>query len=45
MNCVTIVDPYWLAELGPMFFEVKKDLQTRGVGLSRLQKELDLARS
>jgi pre-mRNA-splicing factor ATP-dependent RNA helicase DHX38/PRP16 len=23
MNCVTTVDPYWLAELGPMFFSVK----------------------
>jgi pre-mRNA-splicing factor ATP-dependent RNA helicase DHX38/PRP16 len=26
MNCVTIVDPYWLAELGPMFFSVKGSL-------------------
>ena len=24
MNCVTIVDPHWLAELGPMFFSVKE---------------------
>lgn len=23
MNCVTIVNPHWLAELGPMFFSVK----------------------
>jgi pre-mRNA-splicing factor ATP-dependent RNA helicase DHX38/PRP16 len=23
MHCVTTVDPYWLAELGPMFFSVK----------------------
>ncbi len=27
MNCVTTVDPYWLAELGPMFFSVKGDNQ------------------
>lgn len=26
MNCVTIVDPYWLAELGPMFFSVKGEI-------------------
>ncbi|KAJ1980930.1 Pre-mRNA-splicing factor ATP-dependent RNA helicase PRP16 [Dimargaris xerosporica] len=24
MQCVTAVDPYWLAELGPMFFSVKE---------------------
>ena len=24
MQCVTSVDPKWLAELGPMFFSVKK---------------------
>ncbi|KAK9727570.1 Pre-mRNA-splicing factor ATP-dependent RNA helicase PRP16 [Basidiobolus ranarum] len=24
MQCVTSVDPYWLAELGPMFFSVKE---------------------
>ena len=23
MRCVTIVDPEWLAEMGPMFFSVK----------------------
>jgi pre-mRNA-splicing factor ATP-dependent RNA helicase DHX38/PRP16 len=26
MNCVTIVDPHWLAEMGPMFFSIKNDL-------------------
>lgn len=26
MNCVTIVDPHWLAEMGPMFFSIKTDL-------------------
>ena len=24
MQCVTAADPHWLAELGPMFFSVKK---------------------
>jgi len=24
MQCVTTVDPYWLAEMGPMFFSVKE---------------------
>jgi len=24
MQCVTAVDPYWLAELGPMFFTIKE---------------------
>ncbi|RKP17302.1 hypothetical protein ROZALSC1DRAFT_30877, partial [Rozella allomycis CSF55] len=23
MQCVTSVDPHWLAELGPMFFSIK----------------------
>lgn len=23
MQCVTAVDPYWLSELGPMFFSLK----------------------
>jgi pre-mRNA-splicing factor ATP-dependent RNA helicase DHX38/PRP16 len=26
MNCVTTVDPNWLAEMGPMFFSIKSDL-------------------
>lgn len=26
MNCVTMVDPHWLAEMGPMFFSIKTDL-------------------
>lgn len=25
MSCVTIVDPQWLAELGPMFFSIRGD--------------------
>jgi pre-mRNA-splicing factor ATP-dependent RNA helicase DHX38/PRP16 len=29
MHCVTTVDPYWLAEMGPMFFSVKEPLGNR----------------
>eukprot|EP00808_Paulinella_micropora_P018763 g35533.t1 len=29
MRTVTVVDPYWLAELGPMFFSIKEDFKTR----------------
>lgn len=29
MNCVTAVDPRWLAEMGPMFFSVKEYYGTR----------------
>eukprot|EP01138_Halocafeteria_seosinensis_P004381 gb/GECG01004481.1/.p1 GENE.gb/GECG01004481.1/~~gb/GECG01004481.1/.p1 ORF type:complete len:1369 (+),score=236.88 gb/GECG01004481.1/:1-4107(+) len=29
MQCVTAVDPEWLAELGPMFFEVKRSAASR----------------
>ncbi|XP_028392273.1 pre-mRNA-splicing factor ATP-dependent RNA helicase PRP16-like [Dendronephthya gigantea] len=29
MQCVTSVDGYWLAELGPMFYTVKESLKTR----------------
>lgn len=24
MQCVTSVDPYWLAEMGPMFFSIRE---------------------
>jgi len=27
MQCVTAVDPEWLAEMGPMFFSIKVSLQ------------------
>ena len=33
MQCVTAVDPYWLAEMGPMFFSVKENF-----GRSRQEK-------
>lgn len=29
MTCVTAVDGEWLAELGPMFFSVKRSFQSR----------------
>ena len=29
MQCVTVVDGEWLAELGPMFFSVKESIRTR----------------
>ncbi|EOD31583.1 hypothetical protein EMIHUDRAFT_418272 [Emiliania huxleyi CCMP1516] len=29
MQCVTAVDPEWLAELGPMFFSIKQQGETR----------------
>ncbi len=29
MQCVTAVEPQWLAELGPMFFSIKEDYQSR----------------
>ena len=29
MQCVTAVDPEWLAELGPMFFSIKQAGETR----------------
>jgi pre-mRNA-splicing factor ATP-dependent RNA helicase DHX38/PRP16 len=40
MNCVTIVDPNWLAELGPMFFSVKEYYGNR-----RDRNELESIRS
>jgi pre-mRNA-splicing factor ATP-dependent RNA helicase DHX38/PRP16 len=36
MQCVTAVDPHWLAELGPMFFSVK---ELHG---SRMKREIEL---
>ena len=35
MNCVTIVDPHWLAEMGPMFFSIKTDLNKTKVELDK----------
>lgn len=38
MQCVTAVEPHWLAELGPMFFSVK-DSHTSRLEQRRKQKE------
>lgn len=38
MNCVTTVDPYWLAELGPMFFSVKGEFTGKK---TKQEKELE----
>jgi len=27
MHCVTVVDPYWLEEMGPMFFSVRQSFE------------------
>lgn len=40
MQCVTSVDPHWLAELGPMFFSVKQAYGNKGGLLKReIEKE------
>lgn len=50
MQCVTAVDPHWLAELGPMFFSVKeaygknsgllrRDIEKQGQ--SQMEKEME----
>lgn len=38
MSCVTTVDPYWLAEMGPMFFSVKGEY-TGNKSKAELEKE------
>ena len=39
MQCVTSVEPEWLAELGPMFFSIKQQGETRA---EKRQKERGL---
>eukprot|EP00854_Cymbomonas_tetramitiformis_P026062 gene26062-31917_t len=29
MQCVTAVEPHWLAEMGPMFFSIKEGITSR----------------
>jgi pre-mRNA-splicing factor ATP-dependent RNA helicase DHX38/PRP16 len=29
MQCATVVDPHWLAEMGPVFFSIREGGQTR----------------
>ena len=55
MQCVTSVDPRWLAEMGPMFFSVKesygtnsnvmkKDIEKQGLREMELQMEAEVRR-
>ena len=39
MQCVTSVDPKWLAELGPMFFSVKPGFGKSDLNYKRMQIE------
>lgn len=39
MQCVTSVDPHWLAELGPMFFSVKQAYGNSGLMKRDIEKE------
>ena len=50
MQCVTAVDGYWLAELGPMFFSVKESGKSRSEGkkiavehLKNMEREMKAA--
>ena len=52
MQCVTSVDPLWLAELGPMFYSVKESVRTRlerkkheKVELNTMEEEMKLAQT
>jgi pre-mRNA-splicing factor ATP-dependent RNA helicase DHX38/PRP16 len=38
MQCVTAVDPHWLAEMGPMFFSVK---EAYGQNSSLLKRDIE----
>lgn len=40
MQCVTAVDGYWLAELGPMFYTVKESTKTRLEKRRRAKEDL-----
>ena len=45
MQCVTAVDPHWLAELGPMFFSVKEGLgeeDKKKIQQSKLQMQEEI---
>ena len=50
MQCVTAVDGYWLAELGPMFFSVKESGKSKNEGrkmalnhLKDMEREMKIA--
>jgi len=40
VQCVTAVDPTWLAELGPMFFSIKEDYQSRVLKRKKERQEV-----
>ena len=42
-QCVTAVDPEWLAELGPMFFSIKESHSSRLA--ARAQRDCDARRA
>ena len=42
MQCVTSVDPVWLAELGPMFFSVKKNYGEKSKIDNILKRQMEL---
>lgn len=55
MQCVTAVDPHWLAEMGPMFFSVKeaygnksgplkRDIERRGLNMMEREMEAEIKR-
>jgi pre-mRNA-splicing factor ATP-dependent RNA helicase DHX38/PRP16 len=55
MQCVTAVDPHWLAELGPMFFSVKsqyggvgktmkRDIEKKELGMMEKEMEAEMKR-
>ena len=37
MNCVTTVDPYWLAEMGEMFFWIKEEINGKMMKKPKLE--------
>ncbi|RUP44791.1 Asp-Glu-Ala-His box polypeptide 38, isoform CRA_d, partial [Jimgerdemannia flammicorona] len=44
MQCVTSVDPYWLAELGPMFFSVRDREKNFGQRENRIANKAEQAK-
>ncbi|CAJ0824243.1 9390_t:CDS:10, partial [Entrophospora sp. SA101] len=38
MQCVTAVDPYWLAEMGPMFYSVKENNFTQKIAKYKIAR-------
>lgn len=39
MQCVTAVDPRWLAEMGPMFFSIKESYGNTNLLKRDIEKE------